>query len=72
MIFYIKYKNYINDYIFKLWLNHYKKTNLKFGIFVENKDLSSFKKKYPLLEQLIITECPKDILELTEKDFLFS
>ena len=30
MIFYIKYKKTINEYIFKLWLNHYKKTNLKF------------------------------------------
>ena len=72
MIFYIKYKKTINEYIFKLWLNHYKKTNLKFGIFVKNEDLIYFKNKYHQLGDLIITECPINVLELTEKDFLFS
>lgn len=72
MLFYIKYKNTFNENEFKMWLSHYKKLDLYFKIYVEYKDILDFNNKYYNSTNLIINYIPENVLELTEKDYLFS
>ena len=46
MLFYIIYNSEINDKYFRLWLNHNKRINADFKIYVEKKELENFKNNY--------------------------
>jgi len=72
MLFYIIYNDLLDNNLFTLWINHYKKLNFNYGIYVDNNNLEEFKKKYINLISYIINYIPENILQLTEYDFLFS
>jgi hypothetical protein len=74
MLFYIIYNSEINDKYFRLWLNHNKRINADFKIYVEKKELENFKNNYPYYSSYyLIDYIPnKNITCLSENDFLFS
>ena len=72
MIFFIHYYPHFDDNTFKIWLNHYSYTGLKFNIVVSDADLTTFSSNYPYSISKIISEKPIDCLELTINDFLFT
>lgn len=72
MLFYIIYNNLFDNNLFGMWINHYKKLNFNYGIYVNNNDLEEFKKIYINIHSYIINYIPENILQLTEHDFLFS
>ena len=61
MLFYIKYKNTFNENEFKMWLSHYKKLDLYFKVYVEDKDESDFEDIYYMSTHLIINYIPKNV-----------
>ena len=73
MHFYIHYKSTFESELFNLWLDHYKRTHIDFKIYIEEKDRDSFRSKYPYyFENYTINFIPENnILELTQRDFLF-
>jgi len=72
MHLYIDYNKNIDDNLIKLWFNHYNELKIQFGIYVEKDDINYFKEKYSFIIDNIITTIPKNIVKITEKDFLFS
>lgn len=72
MLFFINYKKTFDNILFKLWLIHYKKLNISYKIYTSKEDLYYFNLSYKEYENLIIDYIPYNILEITEKDFLFS
>uniref|UniRef100_A0A6C0B144 Sulfotransferase domain-containing protein n=1 Tax=viral metagenome TaxID=1070528 RepID=A0A6C0B144_9ZZZZ len=73
MLFYIHYQSTFDEELFKLWLNHYKRLDIEYKIYIESKDRVLFMNKYPYYyANYTIDSIPKNVpLELTEKDFLF-
>ena len=72
MLFYIIYHTLIDETIFKLWLNHYKRLDIEYKIFVEKQDITHFNTKFPFSSTDVIDFIPLNLLKLTEMDFLFS
>ena len=72
MLFFINYKKTFDHILFKLWLIHYKKLNISYRIYLNKEDLDYFNLSYKEYENLIIDYIPNNVLEITEKDFLFS
>ena len=76
MIFYIIYdSNSIDDAKFKIWLNHYRRTNVEFKIYVCDEDNDLFNNKYPYYSKFYVIDFipdKKKVLELSVDDFLFS
>ena len=72
MLFYIIYHTLIDETIFKLWLNHYKRLDIEYKIFVEKQDITNFNTKFPFSSTDVIDFIPLNLLKLTEMDFLFS
>lgn len=72
MHFYLYYNRSFDDTIFKLWINHYNRLNMKYGIFVEQNDMDYYRQHYSLSLEKLIEKIPENVLQITEKDFLFS
>jgi hypothetical protein len=74
MLFFIQYERNFDDKLFKMWLNHYKKTNLDFKIYVKQEDYLYFKNLYPYYGAYYTIDYlpPENTLQLTEMDFLFA
>jgi len=72
MLFFINYKKTYDHILFKLWLIHYKKLNISYKIYVCKENFHYFNLFYKEYENLIIDYVPNNVLEISEKDFLFS
>ena len=72
MIFYIEYDKTYEHVLFRLWLNHYKKLNLEFKIYVQDEDIVYFQNVYSSFSSYTINYIPDINFKLTEKDFLFA
>jgi hypothetical protein len=72
MHFYLHYNREFDDNILNLWFNHYNRLNMKYGIFVEERDMEYYKQKYTLYSKKLIETIPENVIQITEKDFLFS
>ena len=73
MSVYIVYTRQIDEFLFKMCIRHYTKTNLNFNIKVEDDDLSYFKNKYNNLLYLMNKKYfAENSIKVTEKDYLFS
>jgi len=72
MHLYIIFNKSFDNYIFNLWLKHYEKLKIDFGIFVEKNDLEFFSENFSSFSNFIIDYIPDNVLKITEKDFLFS
>jgi hypothetical protein len=71
MHLYVHYKRTFDENIFRIWINHYNRLSIEYGIFVESADLDHFKFLFDFSSKNIIDTSPKDVLQITEKDLLF-
>ena len=71
MHFYLHYNRNVDDTIFKLWLNHYERLNMKYAIFVLSNDMDYYRQKYSFSLKNLIEKIPENVLQISEKDFLF-
>jgi len=72
MSIYIEYTRDFDDIIFKLWLNHYEKTNIECKIYVKADLWDFFESNYPFSATKMIRNIPINACKITEKDFLFA